>query len=149
MNQLIPLFLTAEENTLRHQNQQQQQPHQLNPLTTNDDIFLHLQYHPENPPSRSIQRLWQGHIWTPPNKSPFSQLKNRQELPIPICKLTVAYSRAPNLGNILSYCKFCRNINQFIGVIQTESPQQHENIWTPTMSICKDAAYTLITPLPL
>jgi hypothetical protein len=71
-------------------------------------VFFHLQYHPSNPSASVIQQLWRTHVFTPPGATPLYLLKNREGHPVNIKKLTIAYSRAPNLGNLLS----CRRLQR-------------------------------------
>jgi len=70
-------------------------------------LFLHLQYHPNDPPSSELQQLWRDHISEPDGKTPLAEVPNlgKPPLPIGIRRMIVAYSRPPNLGNILSYRK--------------------------------------------
>lgn len=123
LSHLIPLFLTAEQKARTHRSKLQHQrgilqnhppeevvantgsiPTKVNKANTG--VFLHLQYHPDNPSANKIQRLWRRIVFTPPGQTPLYQLKNRDGYPIDIHKLTIAYSRAPNLGNLLS----CRKL---------------------------------------
>lgn len=76
-------------------------------------IFFHLQYHPLNPSSREIQQLCRSHILSPPERPHLNQLRNRDGYPITINRLVVAFSRAPNLGNLLSCRKLRVNIEDF------------------------------------
>ena len=125
--QLIPLFISAEQKARIHraqqlhlQNTQQNNLHMGQQTWTNTarqgtnqkeaGVFLHLEYHPANPPARAIQQLWRQHVMTPHGDTPLYQLRNRDGFPIEIRKLTIAYSRAPNLGNILSCRKLQANI---------------------------------------
>ena len=39
-------------------------------------VFLHLPYHPANPPSKAIQRLWYHLVGIPPGKLPLNKLTN-------------------------------------------------------------------------
>ena len=71
-------------------------------------VFLHLPFHPNNPPSHRLQSIWQERMFHPKNGRPLNYLKNIDEAPIPIDKLVIAYSRAPNLGELLSYRKICK-----------------------------------------
>jgi hypothetical protein len=118
---LIPLFLTAEQNArnrrtqqlLRQQNLPAGLPHSTQYIASEDEasrnsdsVFLHLRYHPSNPSSHVIQGLWRRHMLTPMNEPPLFHLKNRAGFPVEIRRLIIAYSRAPNLGNILS----CRKV---------------------------------------
>ena len=111
---LLPIFLSAEKKAYSHRHLRLQQlthpaatlprPSQQN---TNDSTFLHLQYHPANPPSSTIQDIWRKTVLTPLMKPPLYHLRNRDGHLIDIKRLTIAYSRAPNLGNILS-CRILR-----------------------------------------
>jgi hypothetical protein len=68
-------------------------------------IFLHLPYHPANPSSKAIQKLWAGRVANPPGQPPFSCLTNESGYNVPVEQLTIAWHRPPNLGNLLSYRK--------------------------------------------
>lgn len=125
LTQLVPLFLTAEEKAKKQvtaRQLQQQNPHPPSPQG-NQDVFFHLRYHSANPPSKQIQHMWQSLVMTPKNNKTLNQLHNRDGYPISIRKLTVAYSRAPNLGNILS----CRKLRVKIGDY-TDLPPTLQNI---------------------
>ena len=75
-------------------------------LDTPDQIFLHLPFHPSNPNSAAIQKIWRETIASPLEKPELKDLKNHWGHKIAISKLTVAYSRGPNRGNLLS----CRKL---------------------------------------
>ena len=60
------------------------------PEADRGSIMLHLPYHPKNPPSATIQRLF---------RETFAHAPNRTG----IDRLIIAYSRSRNLGEILSY----------------------------------------------
>jgi hypothetical protein len=68
-------------------------------------VFLHLPYHPANPSSKVIQKLWAERVAKPPNQPPFNCLTNESGYNIPVEQLTIAWHRPPNLGNLLSYRK--------------------------------------------
>ena len=68
-------------------------------------VFLHLPYHPQNPPARVIQDLWRRLVLAPPGKTPLNHLKNYFGYKVPIDQMVIAYSRPPNLSNLLSYRK--------------------------------------------
>lgn len=68
-------------------------------------VYFHLTYHPNDPPSRTIQRLWREFVAEPMDGLPLNKMENLQGFEIPVDKLTIAYHRAPNLGNLLSYRK--------------------------------------------
>jgi hypothetical protein len=69
-------------------------------------IFFHLQYHPNDPNSKVIQRVWREQVMEPAGQRPLNQLTNYDNNKIPIDQLTIAYSRPPNLGNMFSTRKF-------------------------------------------
>ena len=63
-----------------------------------DQIFFHLPFHPSNPNSAAIQKIWRENVASPLEKPELMDLKNHWGHKITISKLTVAYSRGPNLG---------------------------------------------------
>ena len=69
-------------------------------------LFVHLPFHPSNPPSSHIQMLWRDIIAQPVDAKKLTNLTNCTGHKIPISKLTVAYSQHPNLGSRLS----CRKV---------------------------------------
>jgi len=68
-------------------------------------VFLHLPYHPANPSSKAIQKLWTRRVASPQGQPALSSLTNENGYNIPIEQLTIAWHRPPNLGNLLSYRK--------------------------------------------
>jgi hypothetical protein len=84
------------------------------PATSNEPrqnpVFLHLEYHPLDPPSSSIQQLFDQHVMKSgsmnPYNRPLAQMKNREGVETGINRLIVCYHRPPNLGNMLSPRKF-------------------------------------------
>ena len=72
-------------------------------------IFLHLPFHPDNPPARVLQQLWREYVFSPQGELKLNQLTNRQGELVPIDSMVLAYSRAPNIGNKLSNRKICKH----------------------------------------
>ena len=68
-------------------------------------IFLHLPYHPQNPSSNFIQKLWRDHIFSPSGQEELTSLTNWEGQQVPIKRLIIAYHRNPNLANLNSYRK--------------------------------------------
>ncbi len=68
-------------------------------------VFLHLLYHPANPSSKSIQKLWCDVVATPKGQTPLHCLTNQQGYNVPIEQLTIAWHHPHNLPNLLSYRK--------------------------------------------
>ncbi len=161
LSTLIPLFLTAElkarqarAKQLRellpqspHNTSSPQQESTTNSPTPNSQhsrgitntegsdngVFFHLKYHPANPPASMIQRMWRSHVLTPHRATPLYHLRNKDGCRVNIRKLTIAYNRAPNLGNLLSCRKLRVNIEEYTdkhtGLLQAaEEPDSHTAI---------------------
>ena len=71
-------------------------------------VFLHLPFHPDNPAASVLQRLWREYVFSPQGELKPNQLTNRQGELVPIDRMVLAFSRAPNIGNKLSYRKICK-----------------------------------------
>ena len=107
-NALRPLFQAAITRAKAYGDHPSDQGAKRRKLRTS--LFFHLRYHPLNPPSQTIQRIWRSTISTPPFSRPLAEIKNHDGHPIGIDRMIVAYNRPLNLGNILSYRKL-RNYN--------------------------------------
>jgi len=105
-NTILPLFAKAEERA--RQISEGNQADNKDKLELNSQLFFHLPFHPSNPSSKHIQTLWHDIVAALPNEEPLKRLRNKSGFPIPIEKLTIEYSRAPNLGNLLS-CRKLKN----------------------------------------
>ena len=68
-------------------------------IKSNKQIFFHLQYHPEDPPSRDIQKLWTDLVAEPTGERPLHEMKNMDGHRVGFNNLVVAYSRPLNLRN--------------------------------------------------
>ena len=73
-------------------------------------VYLKIPYHPFDFPRKNIQQLWYRNVSNPDGKVPLNQLDTNNLNPIgpgmakmPVDQLIIAYRRAPNLGNLLSY----------------------------------------------
>ena len=101
---LIPLFTRAEENAKHFPLRKQMSPCTTPTPNTNPDraLFLHLQYHPDDPPSRLIQHIWRNTVAHPPQETPLYHLHNNEGTQVHLDRLLVAYSRRLNLRNIFS-----------------------------------------------
>jgi hypothetical protein len=106
--QLTPLFQKAMDNTkayLRCTSLDHLQTRSKKEAANRQRVFLHLPYHPANPSSKAIQKLWARRVAMPPGQLPLNQLTNEQGYSIPIEQLTIAWHRSPNLSSLLSYRK--------------------------------------------
>ena len=74
-------------------------------------LYLHLEYHPHNPPSHKIQQLFDSIVLHPPGETPLNEVEAGLNETVPIDALTIAYHRAPNFGDKFSY----RDISKRIG----------------------------------
>jgi hypothetical protein len=114
--QLTPLFNKAIVNTHQHFCRTTQE------LKLLQDRKLvqgfHLQYHPNDPDSRTIQQIWREQVLEPTGHQRLNQIRNHENQRIPIDQLTIAYSRPPNFGNLFSVRKFHKkrgpNVSSFI-----------------------------------
>eukprot|EP00804_Cyclotella_cryptica_P028604 CCRYP_020781-RA/>CCRYP_020781-RA protein AED:0.34 eAED:0.34 QI:0/-1/0/1/-1/0/1/0/169 len=90
---LIPIFSRTESNA-REYLRWKQNTNNTNTKTKGgtQKLFLHLQYHPEDPPSHEIQQLWRQHVAQPPNEQPLCNLENLDVYPFGPTRLIVAYS---------------------------------------------------------
>ncbi|KAL7534531.1 hypothetical protein ACHAXR_005939 [Thalassiosira sp. AJA248-18] len=105
---ILPIFEKAISNAIKYLSQDEtyrQQQKEIKAAASRRRVFFHLPYHPNNPPSSKIQKLWRDIVFAPKGKTPLNLLTNSEGHPIPIDQLTICYSRAPNLGNQLSYRK--------------------------------------------
>jgi hypothetical protein len=105
-NQLTPLFQQAIDNAKTHLQRtalEHLRAKSKKEMAHRRRVFLHLPYHPSNPSSKTIQKMWAKRVATPDNLLPLKSLTNEQGYNIPIEQLTIAWHRPPNLGNLLSY----------------------------------------------
>lgn len=65
-------------------------------------IFLHVRYHPDGPPAHKLQKAWCNCVAAPQYGKPLAAIRNQDGKPIGEHRLVIAYSRNPNLGNLLS-----------------------------------------------
>jgi hypothetical protein len=107
-NALLPIFQKAVDNANTYL-QQSASMHAAKALQKEESnknrIFLHLQYHPQDPESSKVQRMFQKHVMRPPNELPLNQVTNDCGFKVPVDQLTIAYHRAPNFGNLFSLRK--------------------------------------------
>jgi hypothetical protein len=114
-NQLTPLFQQAIDNAtayLQRTALEHLRAKSKKETAHRRRVFLHLPYHPSNPTSKTIQKLWAERVANPPGQPPLRCLTNEKGYNIPIDQLTIAWHRPPNLGNLLSY----RRLNNRTGL---------------------------------
>ena len=100
-----PLFDKAEANArayMRLSNEEKKQLHMQKQADAHNQIFLHLQFHPDDPQSRDIQRIWREQILQPEGELPLPEMENTDGVRVGLNKLVVAYSRPLNLKNRFS-----------------------------------------------
>ena len=73
--------------------------------STRRKLIFPLQYPPNAPPAATIQQVLEANLFNPKDALPLNLLKNSKGNRIPIDGMLIAYSRAPNIGNLLSYRK--------------------------------------------
>jgi hypothetical protein len=109
--QLTPLFQQAMDNAkayLQHSALDHLRAKSKKGEGQRQRVFLHLPYHPTNPSSKTIKKLWRKRVASPKGQPLFHHLTNNQGYYIPINRLTIAWHRPPNLGNLLSYSKLSK-----------------------------------------
>ena len=74
-------------------------------LKARNKLFLHLKYNPGDPDSKIIQKLWRDTMLQPSDKPHLTYLRNSLGERLAATRLVIAYSRHPNIGNLLSYRK--------------------------------------------
>ena len=102
---LLPLFERGYQTAIEKENN----PTIIPPTDDEEDlallrsrIFYHNNFHPNNPPSSTLQQTWIDNILSPSDSPHITTLKNNTGGKIRLKQMTVAYSRPPNLGNLLS-----------------------------------------------
>ena len=71
-------------------------------------LFLHLPYHPHDPPSSIIQHLFCEHILFLNDETPLFEVDNGLNATVDIDGMITCYHCHPNLGNIFSVRKLCK-----------------------------------------
>ena len=67
-------------------------------------LYLHIEYHDQNPSAHQIQQLFSELVLRPFGKTPLNEMESGHDgAKIPIDAMIIANHRAPNLGDILSY----------------------------------------------
>ena len=105
-----PIFLKAILNERRFMatNPTQRQNNKLIHLErASRRLYLHVEYHPQNPTSKQLQQMFHECLFHPPGEKPLNELEASFEK-VPIDSMIVAYHQAKNFGDIFSY----RDINK-------------------------------------
>ena len=103
---LVPLFVKGIDNAKSYMalSQVQREARKTAKVGRSDErVCFHIPFHPQNPPSKRIQRLWRETILSPAGEKMFTDLRNANGFPVPVKRLIVAYSRNPNIANLTSY----------------------------------------------
>ena len=96
----LPLFQRAHDISLEHRPYKFKLVDEEEALKTR--IFFHTEYHTNNPKSYELQRLWKETVLQPTGDTHITTVCNNHGHPLECTKMTVAYSRPRNLGNLLS-----------------------------------------------
>jgi hypothetical protein len=101
---LVPLFKAGLENRLKPPRSSKKST-----TTPKDVLFLHVPFHPANPPSSAIQEVFRSTLLYPHAATPLPQIENLHlGRPCGLKRLIIAYHRPPNLANLLCPRKFER-----------------------------------------
>ena len=68
-------------------------------------LIFHLQYHLNDPPAATIQRVVEDYLFGPKYGLSLNQLTDSEGDEIPINGTIFVYSRVPSIGTCLSYIK--------------------------------------------
>jgi hypothetical protein len=103
-DKLLPLFKDA----LHRLHTRSLQPETPAEGTTEEEtdekrVFFHLPFHPMDPPSNQVQRLFREEMQLPRGSNvPLSMIPNHKNARLGTNRLIVCYHRPPNLGNLMS-----------------------------------------------
>ena len=99
---LLPIFTRAEKNAAEYlkrcSTSRNELPHRKS-TSSERQLFYHIQFHPEDPPSKEIQRVWRETVSHPEGEPELSSMDNQFKQKVGKSKLVVAYSRPLNLRN--------------------------------------------------
>jgi hypothetical protein len=104
---LEPLFCRAEENTAAYLSRDPAERERLRlekAKAAKNQVYFHVQFHPDDPPAREIQELWREYVAHPAGDIPLPACTNDDGDECGIDKLVIAYSRPLNLQNMFSVC---------------------------------------------
>ncbi len=107
-NKLLPLFEKSINNALFYLPQTPEQWDAIKKAKirkSDEQIFLRIPYHPQNPSSGFVHNLWRNLVYSVPGMENLNQLTDWEGHRIPIKRLVIAYHRTPNLANPNSYQK--------------------------------------------
>jgi hypothetical protein len=94
---LTPLFEAGLANRAKPPRNKQRQS-----TSTRDTLFLHIPYHPANPPSSALQDAYRTILLHPAAATPLPQIANTHlGANCGVRRLVIAYHRPPNLANLL------------------------------------------------
>lgn len=119
---LLPLFNKAIQNAQRYLSKSEDErlaAKKQRSAAAARQVYLHLPYHPDNPSPGTIQRLWREHVSYPPGDTPLTEMKNKEGHSIEVDRMVIAFHRAPNMGNLLSYRKIAQRsgpkVSSYVG----------------------------------
>ena len=102
-------------------------------------IFFYIRYNPRDPPSTALQRSFYCNIMYPPFEQNLTTLVNLDKEPIPIQRMTVAYRRPLNLGNLFSYRNMKRaagcTVSYFVIAARRDHERERENFLFPFLCV--------------
>ena len=100
---LRPLFKKAITNAINYKGPKS---YKRKKLQSDRSVLFHLRYHPKNPPSHELQRMWNRYVCKPPVPiKPLWHIRNYRFKKIEVDRMIISYSRPLNIGNLLSYRK--------------------------------------------
>jgi hypothetical protein len=115
LDSLKPLFLKAIENAkafVAKSDTQRAADKEVKAEAARRRLYLHIEYHDQNPSAHQMQQLFSELVLRPFGKTPLNEMESGHDgAMIPIDAMIIANHRAPNLGDMFSYRDIGRKIN--------------------------------------
>ena len=112
---LVPLFLKAISNARKFMATSDKERKDLKEAkhkAATRRLYLHLEFHPQNPSPKDIQQLFSDVVLKPPGKEPLNEIVGGFGYKIPIDAMIIANHRSPNLGDKFSYRDISKRNNR-------------------------------------
>ena len=99
---LLPIFNTYIKQLYVNKSNKTNTATQRTDTHTEQCVFLHMPFHPNNPPSSHIQQIFRDTILSPGKEPILTTLRNFSGKQCTIQRLIIAYNRPKNIGNYTS-----------------------------------------------
>ena len=131
---LIPIFNTYIKQLCINKSDTTNTATQRTDTNTEQCVFLHMPFHPNNPPSSQIQRIFRDTRYSPKKEPTLTSLRNFSGNQCTIQRLIIAYNRPKNIGNYTSPRKLRSEITLVSTHLLTTKLDTERNTSTSTRS---------------